>query len=163
LNSSNEIPAFNASFLTGGEIKNDVLDCMAYFLHLAETRDEFQGQKPISLINILHLHATWDATDERDKIWALLGCVSSTTDLPAVLLPNYSASKTEELYTDIARYALPSRCNKILPFHGIGYFPRCMIGAARAQRLVRWKVKVLNTALLDRPHLRQPQALTLEK
>jgi hypothetical protein len=43
------------------------------------------------------------------------------TDLPAVLLPNYSASKTEELYTDIARYARPSRCNKILPFAGISW------------------------------------------
>jgi hypothetical protein len=121
LNSSNEIPALNTSVQTGGEIKIDVLDCMAYFLLLAETRDEFQGQKPISLIDILHRHAAWDATDERDKIWALLGCVSSTTDLPAVLLPNYSSSKTEELYTDIARYALPSRCNKILPFAGIGW------------------------------------------
>jgi hypothetical protein len=90
-------------------------------LLMCESRDDFQNHKLISLEQMLVRHATFQAKDPRDKIFALLGCVSNETKLPRELLANYlETNTTEALYTNVARYILPPGSNDIFPYAGIG-------------------------------------------
>ena len=72
---------------------------------------------PLSLL--LAKCADFEATDPRDKVYAMLGLASD--DSPRFIRPDYENKTTREVYMDAARYALQTKAPlALLPFAGIG-------------------------------------------
>jgi hypothetical protein len=72
---------------------------------------------PLSLL--LPKCADFEATDPRDKVYAVLGLASDDSSL--VICPEYENKTTREVYIDAARYVLNSKAPlALLPFAGIG-------------------------------------------
>jgi Heterokaryon incompatibility protein (HET) len=88
---------------------------------LATSQEDFEKGKPTSFQDVIYKYPTFKATDDRDKVYALLGCVSDAAGIPREVLPDYSKS-TESLYLDAANALLSSGDPTQLFAHtGIGW------------------------------------------
>ncbi|CAI4220150.1 unnamed protein product [Parascedosporium putredinis] len=70
-------------------------------------RNEALRRDPAPLIHLLHRFSHFDATDPRDKIYALQGLLAQ--DCPASLIPDYDAVTTPELFRRAAKHILSNR------------------------------------------------------
>lgn len=72
-----------------------------YRIHGAKV--SFQHGLRWSLLDLLVRHRSFNATDKRDKVFALLGLVDSEDPTSATIIPNYDPSQTAEMaYTRLA-------------------------------------------------------------
>jgi hypothetical protein len=75
---------------------------------------------PLPLSFLLAACSSFKASEDRDKVYALLGLTSE--HLPRSLTPNYKNKTTLDVFRDMARYFLSSRDPfAMLPYAGIGY------------------------------------------
>lgn len=83
-------------------------------------RNIVQNKGHLSLIEALALCARFEATDPRDKIFALLGLITDNLDIQAWIDYNRSV---EDVYRDTTRYLLAQEPNPlhILNLTGLGY------------------------------------------
>jgi len=95
---------------TKGLLSLTIMDCVRHA--------QQQGQPKTLQETLIQLHG-FNATDPRDKIFALLGLAADTGEV--ILDPDYTAL-AEEVYTNTARYLLcRDACILILHKAGIGY------------------------------------------
>ncbi|KAK3369291.1 heterokaryon incompatibility protein-domain-containing protein, partial [Lasiosphaeria ovina] len=66
-------------------------------------RDE---RLPMDLPSLLDASRAMEATDPRDRVWAIQGLLSDLTVLPDNLLPKYDTTKVDELYLSLAQYCI---------------------------------------------------------
>jgi hypothetical protein len=78
----------------------------------------------ISLEALLYNTAGYQATDARDKVYAILGLVNDDPDINDTITPAYDIS-TDLLYIKVARYAIEHRATLAILEHGYNKSDRC--------------------------------------
>jgi hypothetical protein len=66
----------------------------------------------------------YQATDVRDKVYAVLGLVNDDRDISSAIIPVYDIS-TDLLYRKVARYVIEHRGDLAILEHGVSSFGRC--------------------------------------
>ncbi|KAH7086972.1 heterokaryon incompatibility protein-domain-containing protein [Paraphoma chrysanthemicola] len=78
----------------------------------------------ISLEALLHNTVKYQATDARDKVYAVLGLVNDDPGISSAMTPVYDIS-TDSLYRKVAMYVIKHRGDLAILEHGDSNFGRC--------------------------------------
>jgi hypothetical protein len=92
-----------------GEVsaRQSVLSKISHIELLASSREDFEKGIPTSFYDVMFRYPTFKAKDGRDKVYALLGCISDVASIHREVLPDYNNSP-EKLYIDTANVLLSS-------------------------------------------------------
>jgi hypothetical protein len=121
LTSSDEARMLTRLIQCDSYIMQNAIAKISHIQLLARSREDFEKGKPTFSQDVMFRYATFKATDDRDKVYALLGCVSNAANIPPEVLPDYSKSP-QALYLETANILLSLEDPTLLLAHaGIGW------------------------------------------